>query len=205
MVRAEKRKGQTDSTEWRGPSEDLRCSATVQRLFLRYVSGPALSRTAYIVSWVYEARFKSFMLAFTLLMFLHLRSLRMPLATFLATTPRRPPPPRHRDQRASPRVKESFFSLFLSFHTNPTLLSLNPRYPRADHLENLSSCVDDIADPDRAWKPNDLSRDVEYVDISRGRVRSLPRVSGSVVLFPAVSWNLRDPSITNVWRTHLGV
>lgn len=88
-------------------------------LLLRYVSGPALSRTAYIVSRVYEARFKSFILAFTLLMSLHLRSLRMPLATFLATTSRRPPPPRHWDQRASSRVKvKSFFSLLShEFHS----------------------------------------------------------------------------------------
>lgn len=40
---------------------------------------------------------------------------------------------------------EFSFSLLLSFHTNPSPLSLNPRYPRADHLGNLSSCVDDIA------------------------------------------------------------
>lgn len=135
-----------------------------------------LSRTAYIVSSVYEAHFKPFTLAFTLFTPLRLRSLRMPLAAFFATTSRRPPPLKHWDQRASPRVKGRIFSLplsFLSFHSNPSPLSLNPRYPRADHLGNLSSCVDDIADPDRAWEPNDLSRDVECVDISRGEDRSL--------------------------------
>lgn len=99
-----------------------------------------------------------------------------------------------------PRVKGRILLLssLLSFHANLSPLSLNPRYPRADHLGNLSSCVDDIADSDRAWEPNDLSRDVEYVDISRRGDRSLPRVFGSVVLFPAVSRNPRDPSITNV-------
>lgn len=128
----------------------------VQRLSRGYSSlrfrSRVLSRTAYIVSSVYEARFKPFTLAFTLLTSLRLRSLRMSLAT----TSRRPPPLRYRDQRASPRVKGrnpsflSFLSPFPlpSFHTNPSPLSLNPRYPRADHLGNLSSCVDDIADPD---------------------------------------------------------
>jgi len=157
---------------------------TVQRLFpatfqVRYVS--ELSRTAYIVSSVYEARFKPFTLAFTLLMPLRLRSLRMPLAAFLATTSRCRSSPRHRDQRASPRVKGKILLLSPSLVSRKSPLSLNPRYPRADHLGNLSSCVDDIADPDRAWEPNDLSHDVEYVDISREEDRSLQRVSGSVV------------------------
>lgn len=210
-MHTEKRKGQTDPRGARGgeASEAPRRPATVQRLFsATFQVSRAVSRTAYIVSSVYETRFKPFTLAFTLLTPLRLRSLRMPLAAFLATTPRRPPPPRHRDQRASPRVKGRILlllllSLFLSFHANPSPLSLNPRYPRADHLGNLSSCVDDIADPDRAWEPNDLSRDVEYVDISRGGDRSLPHASGSVVLFPAVSRNPRDPSITNALKDAL--
>lgn len=91
--------------EERRGAKDLRRPATVQRLFLATFQVPVLSRTAYIVSSVYEARFKPFTLAFTLLTPLRLRSLRMPLAAFLATTPRRPAPLRYRDQRASPRVK----------------------------------------------------------------------------------------------------
>jgi len=94
------------------------------------------------------------------------------------------------------RAESSFSLLPSSSHANPSRLSLNPRYPRADHLGNLSSCVDDIADPGWAWEPNDLSRDVEYVDISRGGDRSLLCVSGSVLFL--VSRNLRDLSITSV-------
>lgn len=84
------------------------------------------------------------------------------------------------------------------FHANLSSLSLNPRYPRADHLGNLSFYVDDISDPDRAWEPNDLSHDVEYIDISYGGDRSLPRVSNSAFLFSAVSQNPRVSSITYV-------
>lgn len=109
-----------------GASEDLRCPATVRRLSLRYVSGPALSRTAYIVSSVYEARFKPFTLAFTLLTPLRLRSLRMPLAAFLATTSRRPPPPGHRDQTGFTHGlrAESFLSLLFSRFTRISLRCL---------------------------------------------------------------------------------
>lgn len=158
----------------------------------------ARTRSAYIVSSVYEARFKSFTFAFTLLMPLRLRSLRMPLAAFLATTldvlsstdtaginglhpesALRPPPRRAR-----------------SFRANPAPLSLNPRYSRADHLGNLSSCVDDISDPDEAWEPNDLSRDVEYADLLRGGDRSLPHAEGHVVLW--CPQKPRLPSIVNV-------
>lgn len=130
-----------------GTSEDPRRPAAVRRLLSAAFQVPVpRSRTAHIVSSVYEARFKPFTLAFTLS---RLRSLRMPLAAFLATTPRRPPPPRHAgDQRASPRVKGRIPVLSSSPvpRKSHRALSLNPRYPRADHLGNLSSRVDDIAD-----------------------------------------------------------
>lgn len=104
MVRAEKRKGQTDprgAKRGQGSTSSSDCLEALPR----YISGPVLSHTAYIVSSVYEGRFKPFTLAFTLLTPLRLRSLRMPLAAFLATTPRHPAPLRYQDQRASPRVK----------------------------------------------------------------------------------------------------
>lgn len=109
---------------------------------------------------------------------------------------------RHRDQRTLPGVKDRILYIFslLSFSLSreSLSLSLNPRYPCADHLGNLSFYVDDISDPDRAWEPNDLSHDVEYIDISYGGGRSLPRVSDSAFLFSAVSQNPRVSSITYV-------
>lgn len=107
-----------------------------------------IHRGVYIVSSVYEARFKLFTLAFTFLSPLRPRSLRMPLAAPLRQLPSDPPPltpgstgftrvknwPRH--PCLSPPPAGSFRAV-----------SLNPRYPRADLLGNLSSCVDDIRDP----------------------------------------------------------
>lgn len=106
----------------------------------------------------------------------------------------------HPGLRAESFLCSSPFSPFSgsSFRANPAPLSLNPRYPRADHLGNLSSCVDDIADPDEAWEPNDLSRDVEYADLSRGGDRSLPCAKETSSCFPWRSQNPRLPSITNV-------
>lgn len=136
-------------------------------------------------------------------MSLRLRSLQGSLmASFLATIPRDILLHRRRDQRTLPGVKDRILLFFPSssspFHANLSSLSLNPRYPRADHLGNLSFRVNDISDPDRAWEPNDLSHDVEYIDISSGGDRSLPRVSNSAFLFSAVSQDPRVSSITYV-------
>jgi len=75
-VCAEKREGRVDLAS--GEDEDL----CIRRLPSPLRWGPVLARSAYIVSSVYEARFKSFTLAFTLFTPLRLRSLGMPLAAF---------------------------------------------------------------------------------------------------------------------------
>lgn len=201
MVRVEKRKGQTDPGGAKGEraSEDLRRPATVQRLFSATFQVPQ-----YRALHTLLARFTRHVLS---PLRSRLRSLRLYVYDRYGC-PSRPSSRQlldvllRRDTGINglhPGLRaESSSSLLFSFRASPSTLSLNPRYPRADHLGNLSSCVDDIADPDRAWEPNDLSRDVEYADTSRGGDRSLLRASGSVVLFPAVSRNPRDPSITNV-------
>lgn len=156
------------------------------------------SRSAYIVSSVYEAHFKTFTLL-CLYVYDRYRTPRGLLprdnsSTFFSA-----------DTGISGlypglRTESSIFFPFSPslFHANLSSLSLNPRYPRADHLGNLSFYVDDISDPDRAWEPNDLSHDVEYIDISYGGGRSLPRVSNSAFLFSAVSQNPRVSLITYV-------
>lgn len=149
----------------RGIREDL---CMVQTFF---------SRSAYIVSSVYEAHFKAFTLAFTLLcLYVYDRF----VASFLATIPRRPPPltPGISGLHPGLRTEPSFFLFPSPFHANPSSLSLNPRYPRADHLGKFIVLRRRrISNPDGAWEPNDLSHDVEYAKTSRGGDRSFLRVS----------------------------
>lgn len=150
----------------RGASEESLgdCPASAKTRFsLR--SKRSRARSAYIVSLVYEARFKPFTLAFTLLMLLRLRSLQnAPRDAYLATTLdvllrwRR-------DQRVSPVGLRTGILFYFPYSPHTSLLpssflSLNPRYLQVDHLGNLSSWVNSIPDPDEAWKLNDLSRDI---------------------------------------------
>lgn len=130
----------------RGASEDLRRPATVQRLFSATFQVPC-----YRALYTLLARFTRHVLS---PLRSRLRSLRLYVYDRYGC-PSRPSSRQlldvllHRDTGINGLHlglrAESSFSLLPSFHTNPSPLSLNPRYPRADHLGNLSSCVDDIA------------------------------------------------------------
>lgn len=156
-------------------SEDLRRPAVRRLLSATFQTPLPRPCTVYIVSSVYETHFKPLRSRLRFLRLYVYDRYGCPSRPSSATTPRSPPPPRHREINGLHLGLRAKFSSPLppSFRANSPALSLNPRYPRADHLGNLSSCVDD-ADPERAWEPNDLSREVEYADTPRGGNRSPP-------------------------------
>lgn len=187
---AEKWKGRADSTPSFPSREENKGGSlyTIQRLS-RHSSRAVhtlLARFTRHILRPLRSRLRSYVFTFTIVT-------KAPRGLLLRDNSRHSPPltPRSEDfTRGKDRILLLFSSLF---HANLSSLSLNPRYPRADHLGNLSFCVDDISDPDGACEPNDLSHDVEYLDISRGEDRSLLRVSNRP--FSVVSQNPWIPSI----------
>lgn len=178
-------RGKARRTERRGKQARTSPDEAIRR-FSSTRSGLVSARSAYIVSTRFTRHVLSPLRS-------RLRSLRLyvydryrcPLRVSPSrdSSTRRPPPLTPGSTRVSPEVKARVLLLYLlipyslpfSCSANRPALSLNPRYPRADHLGNLSFCVDDISEiltelgslmTSRAMWSTRVPR-VEGVDLSR--------------------------------------
>lgn len=124
---------------------------------------------------VYETRVLSrafYTLAFTLLTLFYVYDRYgslPPRVAFLATCP---PPLTLRDQRASPpRVKGTetllLVRMYLPLRSRVAALSLNPRYITGRIPPRKFIVLRRRHPRQDAWRPNDLSRDVEYIYAAR--------------------------------------